>query len=90
MATPITASGATSIGLARAIIIQVNLGYTGTLAVTTAGSTQYGTTSQTIATETNPGTGQTLKYGGLHGQGAISINPSTTTDLTVTKVNYSS
>lgn len=87
MSVNITGSGATSIGLARAIRITVNLGYTGTLTVTAAGSTQYGTAAQTIAIITNPVTGQVYPYGGLHGQGAISINPSTTTDISVTKVN---
>lgn len=88
MAVNITSSGATSIGLAKAIVIQVNLGYTGSLIITAGGSTQYGTQAQTLGTVTNPVTGQVLKYGGLHGQGAISINPSTTTDISVTKVNF--
>lgn len=88
MAINITASGAQSIGLAKAILIEVDLGYTGSLIVTAAGSSQYGTVSQTLATITNPVTGQLLKYGGLHGQGAISINPSTATDLAITKVNH--
>lgn len=87
MALNITGSGATAIGLARAIRITVNLGFTGTLAITAAGSTQYGTNAQTMATITNPATGQTYAYGGLHEQGSISINPSTTTDITVMKVN---
>lgn len=87
MAVNITSSGATSIGLARAILIQVNLGFTGTLTITNAGSTQYGTSSGTIATITNPATGQEYRYGGLHGLGAISINPSTSTDISVSKLN---
>lgn len=87
MATNITASGATDIGLARAIIIEVNKALTGTITTTAAGSTQYGTASSTIATVTNPAVGDTYRYGGLHTQGHISINPSGTTDITVTKVN---
>lgn len=85
MAQNITASGATSIGQARAILIQVNAALTGTLTITTAGSTQYGTSSATIATITNPTVGSQFRYGGLQTQGAVSINPSTTTDISVTK-----
>lgn len=87
MAIPITSSGAQSIGLARAIVIQFNAALTGTVIVTAAGSTQYGTSAQTLGTVTNPVVGEIWKAGGLQGQGAISINPSGTTDLTVTKVN---
>lgn len=86
MATYITASGATSIGLADNIIIQVNGALTGTITVTNGGSTQYGTASGTIAVITNPTVGSQYKYGGLRGQGAISVNPSGSTDITVTKV----
>lgn len=87
MATNITGSGATSIGLARAIVLKFNAALTGSVTVTAAGSTQYGTIAQTFGIVTNPVVGQTYQIGGLHGQGAISINPSGTTDLTVTKVN---
>lgn len=87
MSTNITASGAQSIGLARAILIECNVALTGSITVTAAGSTQYGTSSSTIGTITNPTVGIPWRVGGLHTQGAISINPSTTTDLTVTKVN---
>lgn len=85
MAKNITASGATVVAAeAGAIYIQVNAALTGTITVTAAGSTQYGTGSQTIATITNPTVGSFFKYGGLKNQGAISVNPSTTTDITVT------
>lgn len=85
MAKNITASGAQVIASnAGAIYIQVNAALTGTITVTAAGSTQYGTSSQTIATITNPTVGTFYKYGGLHAQGAVSINPSTTCDITVT------
>lgn len=87
MAQNITASGAQSIGLTRAIVLNFNAALTGTVVVTAAGSTQYGTSAQTLGTITNPTVGEMYKIGGLHGQGAISINPSGTTDLTVTKVN---
>lgn len=86
MAIHITASGATSIGLADNIIITVGLGYTGSLTVTNAGSTQYGTASGTQLIVTDPVKGNEYRIGGLRNQGAISINPSTTTDLAVTKV----
>lgn len=85
MAKNITASGAQVIAAqAGAIYIQVNAALTGTIAVTVAGSSQYGTAAQTIATITNPTVGSFYKYGGLHGQGAVSVNPSTTCDITVT------
>lgn len=87
MALQLTGTGATPIGLARAIIITVGTGYTGTITITTAGSTQYGTAAQTIDLITNPVTGGTYRYGGLHGQGIISINPSTAGSISVTKVN---
>lgn len=87
MATNITASGATNIGKARAILIQVNKALTGTIAITTAGDTNYGTSSGTVATITNPAVGDEYRYGGLHTQGNVSVNPSGTTDITVTKVN---
>lgn len=86
MAINITGSGATSIGLARAIRINVNAALTGNIIVSSAGSTQYGTTAQTFATITNPTVGSSFVIGGLHAQGAISITPSTTTDLTVQKL----
>ena len=87
MAQYITASGATSIGQANAILIQVNTALTGTITITNAGSTQYSTASGTIAVITNPTAGATFRYGGLNQQGAISVNPSGTTDITVTKLN---
>lgn len=86
MATHITASGAQVIAVADGIQIVVNLGFTGTITVTTAGSTQYGTPASTVAVVTNPVTGQTFTYRNLRTQGAISVNPSTTTDLTVNVV----
>lgn len=85
MAKNITASGAQTIASsAGAILLQVNAALTGTITITAAGSTQYGTSSQTIATITNPTVGSVYRYGGLTNQGAIVINPSTTCDVTVT------
>lgn len=87
MALNITTGTATNIGLARAIQITVNTGFTGNLVITTNGSSQYGTAPQTIGTVLNPAEGQQLRYGGLHGQGQVIITPSTTCDLSVTKLN---
>lgn len=89
MALNITASGATSVGLARTILIQVNAALTGNIVITTAGSSQYSTNSATIATITNPTVGSQFIYGGLQNQGAISINPNATTNISVTKLNNS-
>lgn len=84
MAKNITASGAATVATAvDGIEIKVNLGYIGSLVVSAAGSTQYNTPAATLGTITNPVTGQTYTYRNLRTQGAISINPSTTTDLTV-------
>lgn len=87
MAVNITTGTATNIGLARAILVQVNAALTGNFVVSTGGSTQYGTAAQTIGTVTNPTVGQEYRYGGLHGQGQITIAPSTTCDISVTKLN---
>lgn len=84
MSTHITGSGATVVATAAdAIRVTVNLGYTGSLTTTVAGSTQYGTPAATIGIVTNPVTGQSFTYRNLRTQGAVSVNPSTTTDLTV-------
>lgn len=85
MALNITAGTATNIGLCQAIIIQMNTALTGNIVVSAAGSTQYGTTSSTIATITNPTVGSLYRYNGLQSAGAITITPSTTTDITVSK-----
>lgn len=87
MALNITTGTATPIGLARAIRITFNAALTGNVVVAAAGSALYGTPAATVATITNPTVGGTYTYGGLHEQGGITITPSTTTDLTVTKVN---
>lgn len=89
MAKNITGSGATIVASnASAIHITVNAALTGTITVTAAGSTQYGTASQTIATITNPTVGNAYRYGGLTTQGAISVNPSTTCDITVSILDH--
>ena len=87
MSTHITASGAQEIGLADGIEIVPNKDLTGTITVTNAGSTQYGTSSGTIAVITNPtAAGKSYRFTGLRTQGVISINPSGTTDITVNRL----
>ena len=87
MALNITTSGSTTIATeAKAILIQVNKALTGTIAVAVAGNTEYGTAAATIATITNPTVGTFYRYGGLAQQGAVTVNPSTSTDITVTVV----
>lgn len=87
MALNITAGSAKNIGGCRAILIQVNAALTGSITVTGAGSSQYGTASSTIATITNPTVGSQYRYGGLFQQGDITVTPSTTCDITVTQLN---
>lgn len=85
MALNITAASATKIAKqASAILIQNNKALTGTITVTAAGSTQYGTSSSTIATITDPAVGNVFRYGGLFGAGEITVTPSATCDVTVT------
>lgn len=85
MAKNITSSGAAVVASnASAILLQVNAALTGNIIVTVAGSTQYGTNSATIATITNPTVGSFYRYGGLTQQGAVSVNPSTACDITIT------
>lgn len=84
MALNITSSGAVVVATnANAMLIQVNAAFTGTIAVTTAASTQYGTSAATLATITNPTVGSEFRYGGLANQGAISVNPNGSCDITV-------
>jgi hypothetical protein len=85
MAQNITTGTATTVAAnAYAIFIQVNAALTGTIVIAVAGSTQYVTTSATIATITNPTAGSQFKYGGLNQQGAVTVTPSTTCDISVT------
>lgn len=89
MAQHITTTAATTVGSnAQAIFIQVNAALTGTITVTTAGSTQYGTSSGTVAVITNPTVGSQFKYGGLAQQGAVSVTASGTCDITVTSIDH--
>lgn len=80
MAKNITGSGAVDIAAqADGIFIQVNKALTGNI-ICQAGGT-------TFATITDPVVGSQFQYSGLHGQGKITINPSTTTDITVSILN---
>lgn len=87
MAVNITTGSATPVGRARAILVQVNAVLAGNFTVTTAGSTQYGTSSSTVATVTNPTVGSTYRYSGLNQQGIITVTPSTTCDITVSALD---
>ncbi len=86
MGLNITASGVTNIGFADGILIQVNKALTGSITVTTVASAIDGGSAGTIATITNPAVGDTYRYKGLRSQGTIGVNPSGTTDITVSKI----
>lgn len=88
MAKNITAGGAQVVASgAKGINITVNTALTGTIIVTTAGSTQYNTPAATIATITNPIAGNSFTYSGMRQWGAISVNPSGVCDITVNILN---
>lgn len=77
MAQNITSSGSQTVATyADAVFIQVNLALTGTIIVQAGGVTQ--------ATITNPTVGTQYRYGNLHGKTPVTVNPSTTTDISVT------
>ncbi len=85
MAKNITTGTATTIASnAQALLIQINAALTGSIVVAVGGSTQYGTSSATIATITNPAVGNIFRYGGLAQQGVVTVTPSTNCDITVT------
>lgn len=83
MAIHITTGTVTVATATDGIRITVNLGFTGTITVAALGSTQYGTPAQTLGIITNPVTGQNYTYRNLRTQGAITVAPNTTTDLSV-------
>lgn len=80
----ITTATTKNIGKQSAIYIQNNLALTGTITVSAAGSTQYGSSAQTIAIITNPVAGDSFRYGGLHTYGDISIVNSADGNITIT------
>ena len=74
----ITASGSQTIASgAFGILITVNTALTGTITVADAGTT--------IAVITNPTVGSSYQYYGFNG--AITVNPSATCDITVNVLN---
>lgn len=76
----ITASGSQTIAsAANGILVQTNTALTGTITLAAGGTV--------FAIITNPLAGNVFRYNGLRGQGAITINPSGTTDLTVSFLN---
>lgn len=76
----ITGSGSTTVASsANGLLIQVNTALTGTITLGAGGST--------FAVITNPTVGSQYRYNGLRGQGAITVNPSATTDITVSFLN---
>lgn len=76
----ITASGSTTVAAgADGLLIQVNTALTGTITLAAGGTT--------FAVITNPLAGDQFRYNGLRGLGAITVNPSATTDITVSFLN---
>lgn len=76
----ITASGSATVAkTADSVLIQVNTALTGTITCQAGGVT--------FAVITNPVAGDQFRYGGLRGLGAITVNPSVTTDITVSFPN---
>lgn len=76
----ITASGAQIIAnTADGILVQVNTALTGTIKLSVDGTT--------FASITNPLAGDQFRYNGLRGLGPIIVNPSATTDITISFLN---
>lgn len=76
MAKNITASGSVDIAdNLDGVAIQVNAALTGTITVQAGGTA--------VAIITNPTVGSFFRYGGLRGQGKVTVNPSATCDITV-------
>lgn len=76
----ITASGSQTVATAaNGLLIQVNGALTGTITLAAGGNT--------FAIITNPVVGSQFRYNGLRNQGAITVNPSVTTDITVSFLN---
>jgi hypothetical protein len=76
----ITASGSTTIASAAdGLLLQVNTALTGTITLA-AGAV-------TFAIITNPPAGSQFRYNGLRGQGAVTVNPNATCDISVSFLN---
>ncbi len=74
-----TAATHTVAAYADGVLIQNNAALTGNIVVAVGGTT--------IATITDPTVGTQYIYGGLHGQGAVTVTPSTTCNITVSMLN---
>ncbi len=86
MAIHNTGSGASNIGFADGIMITANAALTGTITTTTVASTIDGGAASTVGIITNPTVGSQFIYRGLRGQGTLTITPSTTCDITISKL----
>lgn len=76
----ITASGSQTVASAAdGLHIQVNTALVGTVTLQAGGTT--------FAVITNPLAGNQFRYGGLRNRGAITINPSGATDISVNFIN---
>lgn len=76
----ITASGSTTVATsADGLLIQINKTAAGTITLAAGGTT--------FAIIDTPLVGQQFRYNGLRGQGAITVNPSGATDITVSFLN---
>lgn len=76
----ITSSGSTTVAkAANGLLIQVNAALTGTITLQ-AGAV-------TFAIITNPTVGSQFRYNGLRNQGAITVNPNGSCDITVSFLN---
>jgi len=76
----ITASGSQTVATAcNGLYVQVNTALTGTITLAAGGTT--------FAVITNPTAGNIFRYNGLRGKGAITVNPSATTDITISFLN---
>lgn len=76
----ITASGSQTVAkTCNGLLIQVNKTAAGTITLAAGGTT--------FAIIDTPLVGQQFRYNGLRNQGAITVNPSGTTDITVSFLN---
>lgn len=76
----ITASGSQSLAAnANGLLVQCNTALTGTITLAAGGTT--------FAVITNPVAGNQFRYNGLRNAGTLTINPSATTDVTVSFLN---
>jgi hypothetical protein len=76
----ITSSGSQTVAAAaNGLLIQVNAALTGTITLAAGGTT--------FAIITNPTVGSQYRYNGLRNQGAITVNPNGSCDITVSFLN---